>query len=57
MKALIVYGGWDGHEPVEVSELFENSLKAKGFTVQREASLEPLADEAACKDMDVIVPV
>jgi type 1 glutamine amidotransferase len=57
MKALIVYGGWDGHTPKETSEVFERELKARGFEVRREASLAPLADEAALKDLDLIVPV
>ena len=26
-KALIIQGGWGGHEPVQVSELFKNVLK------------------------------
>jgi len=32
-RALIFRGGWDGHEPVEVSQVFEKLLKKEGFEV------------------------
>jgi len=32
-KALIVRGGWDGHQPVEVSERFARILRNEGFEV------------------------
>ena len=56
-KALIVYGGWDGHQPKEVSEIFERELKANGFDVTRSDKLDPLADEEALKKLDLIVPM
>lgn len=57
MKALIVYGGWDGHEPEPVSEIMEKALAEKGFDVCREGSLEPLEDGAALANLDLIVPI
>ena len=57
MKALIVYGGWDGHQPKEVSEVLEKGLKAKGFQVQRSDKLDPLADGEALKKLDLVVPI
>ena len=30
-KALIVWGGWDGHEPKQVGAIVERELKTKGF--------------------------
>ena len=57
MKALIVYGGWDGHEPAPVSEIMEKALAEKGFDVCREGSLEPLEDGAALAKLDLIVPI
>lgn len=56
MKALIVYGGWDGHTPNEITEIFQRELQAKGFEVRREDRLDALADEAALKALDLIVP-
>lgn len=33
-KALIVYGGWDGHEPFQIAQLCEAALKRNGFAVE-----------------------
>ena len=33
-KALIVWGGWDGHEPGAVAELFGRFLTLDGFDVE-----------------------
>ena len=30
-KALIVWGGWDGHQPQQVAEIFERELQAKAL--------------------------
>jgi type 1 glutamine amidotransferase len=32
-KALIVWGGWDGHEPKLVAERFARTLREEGFEV------------------------
>ena len=32
-EALIVQGGWDGHEPAQVGELFRQVLEREGFAV------------------------
>jgi len=56
MKALIVYGGWKGHEPAEVSELFAKALADRGHEVQRSDTLGSLEDVEAVKGFDVIVP-
>lgn len=57
MKALIVWGGWDGHQPKQVGEIIEKALKAKGFEVRVENSLDPLKDVEAVKALDLVVPV
>jgi type 1 glutamine amidotransferase len=56
-KALIVYGGWDGHQPKEVAEIFRKVLIEEGFEPEVSASLEPFADAARMKTLDLIVPV
>lgn len=56
-KALIVQGGWDGHDPVRVSQLFKAILESEGFSVQLFDTLEPFADAAALLDLSLIVPV
>jgi len=56
MKALIFYGGWDGHEPGPVSEILEKALLGKGFEVERVGSLDPLLDKDKLMGLDLIVP-
>jgi len=55
MKALILYGGWEGHEPDKVAAIYEKELKAKKVQVRKENSLEPLADLEALRKLDLIV--
>ena len=56
-NALIVFGGWDGHHPREVTEVFRDVLSRDGFTVQTSESLETLADGQRLLALDLIVPV
>ena len=56
MKALIVYGGWKGHEPEDVSEIFERELAGRGFDVERSDTLASFEDVEALKALDLIVP-
>ncbi|QAY66806.1 ThuA domain-containing protein [Paenibacillus protaetiae] len=56
-KALIVQGGWDGHEPKEVSELFRQTLVKEGFEVEVSDTLDSFADVEKLKQLDLIVPV
>lgn len=57
MKALIVQGGWDGHQPKEVSELFARVLREEGFEVEVSDTLEAFADGEKLKGLSLIVPV
>ena len=54
-KALIVRGGWPGHQPVEATELFLPFLEANGFAVRVEESPEVYADAAELAATDLIV--
>jgi uncharacterized protein len=56
-RALIVQGGWDGHEPVPVSQRFARLLKSKGFDVEVSDTLDAFLDVAKLKALDLIVPV
>lgn len=53
--ALIVRGGWDGHRPVESTELFLPFLERQGFDVRIEESPAVYADAAALAATDLIV--
>ncbi len=56
MKALIVYGGWDGHEPDKVAKVFEKALVAKGVQVELSNTLDVLLDAGKLAGVNVIVP-
>jgi len=53
-KALIVSGGWDGHEPAQVSEIFRKELADAGLDVKVATTLDALLDNA--QQYDLIVP-
>lgn len=54
-QALIVRGGWDGHAPVEATDLFVPFLHESGFDVRIEGSPEVYADAEAMAATDLIV--
>ena len=39
-QALIVWGGWDGHEPQPVAEIFRTALVQHGFEVEVSDTLD-----------------
>jgi len=55
--ALVVRGGWDGHMPVETTDLFIPFLEANGFTVRVEDSTAVYADEPFMDTVDLIVQI
>jgi type 1 glutamine amidotransferase len=55
--ALIVYGGWDGHQPREVSQLLDGELRRAGFSTEVSDSLDALLDGDKLKTLDLIVPI
>ena len=55
-KALLVKGGWDGHEPNEVTEVFEGILKGEGFETKVSDTLEAFSDLSYLESLDLIVP-
>lgn len=56
-RALIVQGGWDGHEPVQVSEILAKLLRESEFSVEISDTLDSLADEEKLKSLNLIVPI
>jgi len=57
MKALIIYGGWDGHEPGPVSQVIQKALREKGLEVEMADKLDPLADAEKMAGVDVFIPI
>ena len=54
-KALVVRGGWDGHQPIAATELFIPFLEESGFEVRVEESNEIYADKAVMDETDLIL--
>jgi len=57
MKALIVYGGWSGHDPEGVSQVLAEALSDGGFAVERADSLDAFDEAEKLMGLDLIVPV
>lgn len=55
-SALIVQGGWEGHEPEEVSRILGNVLEENGFEVEISDTLDSYRDLDELKKLDLIVP-
>jgi hypothetical protein len=55
-RALIVWGGWDGHQPEQVAKIFQKALVDHGFEVTVENTLDCYCDAELMKSLDLIVP-
>jgi type 1 glutamine amidotransferase len=55
-KALIVWGGWDGHEPEQGAAIVRSMLEEEGFEVRVETSTAAFADPAIA-EVNLIVPI
>lgn len=53
----MVRGGWDGHQPVETTDLFIPFLEAHGFSVRVEESPAVYTDDGYMATVDLIVQV
>ena len=57
MRALIVRGGWLGHEPVQTSEIAARELRREGFEVELSDTLDSFRDLEKLLALDLIVPI
>ncbi|MEO8685684.1 MAG: ThuA domain-containing protein [Devosia sp.] len=55
-EALIVWGGWSGHEPEQCAAIIKTMLEEDGFKVYVENTTEAFADPSI-KDLSLIVPI
>src|SRR4051812_37823886 len=55
MRALIVRGGWDGHQPVACTELFTGFLRRHGFTLDIADTLDVYAQPDRMAAADLVV--
>lgn len=56
-KALIVWGGWLGHQPEETAAIFQSILTGEGFEVEVSDTLASFAELDKLKALDLIIPV
>jgi hypothetical protein len=57
MNALVVWGGWNGHEPEKCADIFVPWLRAQGFTVTVSQSLDSYLDAGLMKSLTLVVPI
>ncbi len=55
-KALIVWGGWDGHTPKQSAERFAADLDAAGYEVILRDSLDAYLDRDLMHSLALVVP-
>ena len=56
-KALIFWGGWDGHEPEKVANLYRTLLEKNGYAVESQNSLDRLDDLKRLQAFDLLLPM
>lgn len=56
-KALMVWGGWMGHEPDQCVDIFKPFLESQGYRVTVSDSLDAYLDKELMMSLDLIVPV
>jgi len=54
-KVIFVYGGWEGHQPKETSEVFIRVLADEGYNIEVSTTLNSLLDMEKLKEKDLIV--
>jgi len=55
-KAVMVWGGWEGHEPKQCVEVFAPILEAEGFEVTISDTLDTYTDQDLMLEQDLVVP-
>ena len=56
-KALMVYGGWEGHEPKQCVDVFAPILADDGFDVEVVDSMDVYTDKGKMAELSLVVPV
>ena len=55
--ALIVWGGWEGHEPEQGANLFAPFLREHDYDVEISHTLDAYLDETKLSSVNVIIPI
>ena len=57
-NALIVWGGWDGHEPEKCAKIFETELRKRyEYQVEVSTTLDIYLDQDKMRMFDLIIPI
>ena len=56
-KALMTWGGWEGHQPKQCVELFAPLLREQGYELTITDSLDIYLDQPFMRSLDLVVPV
>ncbi|MCX6047290.1 MAG: ThuA domain-containing protein [Chloroflexi bacterium] len=56
-KALIVWGGWEGHEPKQCADIFAPLLREHDFEVEVSDTLDSYLDQEKMLALDLVVPI
>jgi type 1 glutamine amidotransferase len=56
-RALMVWGGWDGHEPKQCVDIFAPYLQEQGYEVRISDSLDAYTEKDYMQSLQLIVPV
>jgi uncharacterized protein len=56
-KALLVWGGWNGHEPKQCVDIFAPYLQSQGYDVEVSDTLDVYLDKAKMAALALVVPV
>jgi len=56
-RALILCGGWEGHEPQLVAGRFKGFLETENFEVSVEQTVSVLKDKARLFELDLFIPI
>ncbi len=56
-KALIVWGGWDGHQPKQCAEIFGPILEKEGFEVRVSNSLDVYLEKDYMESLSLVTPI
>ena len=55
-RAMIVQGGWEGHEPKAVADVLAKALKENGFQVEIFDTLDAFKHQERLERLDLMVP-
>jgi uncharacterized protein len=56
-KVLMVWGGWDGHEPKKCADTFSPWLGEQGFEVEVSDTLDSYLDKDKMLSLSLVVPI